>query len=743
MALSKEKFTDLALERFRKADDFWHNWRTGAVDDYAFVGGQQWLQEDEEHLKSEKRPPVTFNYSEKMVDAVVGAEVSNRQEANYRPRGVEDSALVEIWNNAAKWARDECDAEDEESDAFRDMLVCGMGWTQTRMDYSEDLDGKIIIERIDPLEMWCDPAASKRGLTDRRYQYRRWWIDEKTANREWPNQMLNNTTSEDASGGVVRRGRSYNEYDGQESPETRHPGQVEVIHYECFEDEPVYRVAVGEEIKEVSVKDFNAMRDQLDEAKIPYVKQYKRVYYRGFFNDETLLEMTLSPCQQGFTFTPITGKRDRNRNTFYGITRVMKDPQRWANKWLSQIMHIINTNAKGGIMAEIGAFVDPTRAQEEWAKPDSITLMNEGAISGGKVQQKQQAPYPAGLDKLMEFALGSLPMVTGINLEALGLANREQAGVLEAQRKQAAYGLLAPLFDALRRYRKVQGRILLHFIHTFISDGRLIRIGGPENEQFVPLTKAKDAPRYDVIVDQSPNSPDSKAKTWEALMQLVPSLLKAGLPLPPSLLEYSPLPTGLVTKWKESIAQQGQPDPQMQEQVQAMQAEIEKLGQENMQLKQDKSLEIEAFKQKAQIAQAELKLKQEAQVFELQLEQQKQAAQLQFEQQKLSQDAAIKQKQLKQDVGFKQAQLESDNALNGLPSSTSSISSTEIADGIRKIAESNDTIAQSTEQNNAAMMQAMQQLAAALQQPRKLINDQSGRPVGVGPAQPEQEQVPQ
>ena len=651
MPLNKEKFTSTFRERYKEATDFWHNWRVGAIDDYAFVSGNQWLESDAEILRAQKRPPITFNYSEKMIDAVVGAEISNRQETTFRPRGVEDSALAELWNNAAQWARSECNAEDEESDAFRDMLICGMGWTQHRMSYDEDLDGKIIIERVDPLEMRSDPAASKPGITDRRYQFRLWWVDEREARKQWPNAIFVEDSYGDTQGGVITRGRRYSE--GEDDEHDRHKDQVQICHYECVEHEYIYRVALQSGIQEMPVADFNEMRQQLDAAGIRYTKQSKRVYYRAFFAGDTLLEADLSPCQSGFTFQCITGKRDRNRNTWYGLTRVMKDPQRWANKWLSQILHIINTNAKGGLLAEINAFVDPTKAQEEWSSPDSVTFLHEGGLS--KVKEKGQTPFPSGLDKLMQFALGSLPMVTGINLEALGLANREQAGVLEAQRKQAAYGLLSPYFDALRRYRKEAGRVLLYFIHEFISDGRLVRIGGPESQQFLPLTKQPDAPRYDIIVDQSPNAPDVKDRTWEALMQLVPSLLKAGLPLPPDLLDYSPLPVALATKWKQFAAQQAQQQipPQIQQQLQQMQQQLQQLSEENQALKQDNSNEQMTIAQKGQQMAAELTLKQQAQNADIAFERAKLADEIQLAHEKQNAELALAERQAEIDAEIK------------------------------------------------------------------------------------------
>src|SRR3990167_2294494 len=165
----------------------------------------------------------------------------------------------------------------------------------------------------------------------------------------------------------------------------------------------------------------------------------------------------------------------------------MKDPQRWANKWLSQIMHIMNSNAKGGLLAERGAFVNPRRAELELSDPASITFLNDGGL--GKVQPKPTLPYPEGLDRLMAFAIGSIRDVTGVNVELMGMTNRSQPGVLEYQRRQAGVTLLAGFFNALRRYRKEQGRLVLDFIQTYLADGRLIRIDSSGGPRFIPLLR--------------------------------------------------------------------------------------------------------------------------------------------------------------------------------------------------------------------------------------------------------------
>ena len=182
----------------------------------------------------------------------------------------------------------------------------------------------------------------------------------------------------------------------------------------------------------------------------------------------------------------------------------MRDPQKWANKWLSQTLHILNASAKGGILAETDAFEDQRQAEDSYARPEAITWMRRGALSGpggSKFAPKPTAQFPAGYFSLMEFGISSIRDVTGINLELLGMRDVNQPGILEAQRKQAAMTVLATLFDSLRRFRKRIGRVRLYLIQNYLADGRLIRIDDFTATE--PFLVAEIDPMPD-IVDQTP-----------------------------------------------------------------------------------------------------------------------------------------------------------------------------------------------------------------------------------------------
>src|SRR5947208_220005 len=233
-----------------------------------------------------------------------------------------------------------------------------------------------------------------------------------------------------------------------------------------------------------------------------------------------------APCGAHFSFACITGEPDHNARTWFGLTRVMRDPQKWANKWLSQTLHILNASAKGGILAETDAFEDQRQAEDSYARPEAITWMRRGALSGAggsKFAPKPVAQFPAGYFNLMEFGISSIRDVTGINLELLGMRDVNQPGILESQRKQAAMTILATMFDSLRRFRKLVGRIRLYFIQNYLADGRLIRIAGRDGASVVPLLRDRTLGEYDVIVDDAPTSPNQKEANWAVIQSMLPA----------------------------------------------------------------------------------------------------------------------------------------------------------------------------------------------------------------------------
>jgi hypothetical protein len=590
-ATSELDLEDL-LRRFKKwwkidkkhSDD----WRTNAVKEFDMVAGEQWDETDKAVLRDQMRPVVTFNRTGSVIGAVAGTEVTNRQEVRFFPREQGDAAADEMLTATANWFRDECNAEDEESDAFWNCLVCGMGWTETRMDFETDQDGAPFVECVDPLEMFWDAASRKANLENARriWRVKKVPLDEAKAlvgdtdtdDEDFDAKWADFDGSSDPDE-TAQEARFYRATDASED-ERDEDDLITLVEVQWWERETVHLVADAAGMVTLTGEEFETLNERLAELKMPSPKsatKTRRKYFRVWIGRKVLAEPEEEPFGPHFSYNALTGYRDRNKGTFYGLVRAMVNPQQWANKWLSQTMHILNTNAKGGWFVEDGVFEDMREAEQTLAMPDKLTKVTKKALSnpdGPKIQAKPQSQMPQGFTDLMEFAITSIRDASGVNLELLGQKDTDQAGVLEMQRKKQAMAVLAVLFSGLRRYRKNQGRQMLWLIQNYVSDGRLIRINGEQSQQYVPFVKKVDA-RYDVIVDDAPSSPQQKEITWAVFMQMAPVLKERMTPeLWAAMLEYSPLPESASQKLREAIRQSAQ----MQAQQSQMQAQMAQAG---------------------------------------------------------------------------------------------------------------------------------------------------------------------
>ncbi len=478
-------------QRYEAARTHISSWREEAREAFDFYAGKQWSEADRQKLTEQQRVPVTFNRVGILIDAVIGYEVNNRVETRYIPRTPGDAKVNELLTEAARYFRDNCDAEFEESDAFRDMCISGMGWTNDRLTDERNPDFDLVRDRVDPLRMLWDPSSRKPNLEDSRYVIYETTMSKDEAKAlvpEWSGEYLTADSMLDDADTVD----SENPRDSYRSNTTDRSAtrNVKVLEYQYVVDRLDHIISnqqTGEQ-QTLSDEEWLALSEADSKALSPghttrRTREWKRCFLIG---GEVFEKKHAYPA--GPTFYCITGKRDRNTGHWFGLCRSLRDPQMWSNKWLSQMMHILNTSAKPGYDIEKGSIDNVATFEAKAAKPGSVNVFTDGALQQGRVQRREATSLPPDLSNLLQYANESMQNVSGVNAELLGMADREQAGVLEYQRKQSAVTLLAPLFDSFRRYRKMAGRCWLFFMQHYLTDGRLIRItmddGGQVNLPF-------------------------------------------------------------------------------------------------------------------------------------------------------------------------------------------------------------------------------------------------------------------
>lgn len=558
--------SDEIQDNVKRAKDHQRDWRDEAIESFDFYAGDQYSDDERAYLEEQLRPAITFNRVGPVIDAVHGHQINNEQDVKFLPRESSDDPMAELYSEVLRWADDLCDAPDEVADAFMDTAIAGMGWCEVYMSYDEDPDGKLYsASHVPSLEMGWDPTARKRNISDARYVFRERWWKRKEAEARWPelrNIVLSDTDVEDMQAGMHDASEAFKYENDSRRFYDPHKREVKITHYQWWEKKKIYRVLdrnTGRVI-ELSPGKFEKLRESLDAMGTPYVQQMKRKYFEAYLAGNHVLESNPMDTD-AFTYLCITGKRDNNRNYWFGVVKGMKDPQRWSNKFFAEMQDFMASNRQGGVLAEEDAFTNVRKAEEDWNRNDAFILLAPGAIGANKIKERQQINYPSGLDRLMEIAISSIPDTSGINLEMLGMVDRNQPGVLEAQRKRASVNILAHFFKSLQKFQRARGRLALHYIQNYLSDGRTIRITGQQGQKLIQLNQNPNPnAKYDIIVDEAPSSPNQKEETFAILSNLLPFLLKMGLPAPPEILDYVPLPKTMVQNWKQAIQNQ-KPDP--------------------------------------------------------------------------------------------------------------------------------------------------------------------------------------
>ncbi len=619
------------------------DWYREAEECFGFVAGRsldgkgQWPGTSWDEMKASGRQPIEFNRVGPIVDAVCGLEVNNRQEVKFLPRTQGDVSVNERLSSLAEWARDEAHAEDEESEMFRNAVICGRGATETRLDFTDEPTGKIVVDCLDPLECGVDPSARKAALADRRYSWRYRDFPADEAKAMFPGVEAAALHAAWAKRIDIEDGGEGNktDYPDETRPGLRDdiaPRTVRIVQIEWWESESLmlYASPDADEPQEMSREAWDLLAED-ERAGLNAQKVDRRRFCKAFLGSAGVLEKTEI---ETFQIQWTTGRYDRNTGYHYGIVRPMRDPQMLSNKTLSQVLHILNTNAKGGLLIEQGAFRNPRDAEKDWSNPSKSITLNEGGL--GKIKERTAPAIPQSLVAMQEFSLSSIRDVTGVSVEMLGLADRDQPASLEYQRRQSAMTILAGLFNSLRLYRKMHGKALLSQL-KLLPPGVLVRVlidpeqamqeyaaqmmqwqqaamqaqqqgqqpppqPEPPGAEFMSTTKRGEAfdpakfglgpdARFDIIVDETPSSPNQKEATWAALQPFMGGLPPEAVQI---ALKYSPLPETAAKELGEAISKAGgggEVPPELQQAIQQGQQRIAELEQENQRLKSDRAID--------------------------------------------------------------------------------------------------------------------------------------------------------
>lgn len=600
---------DLKLEifqRYKSCTKFYDKWEIEAKDDYAFGLGDQWLTADRQALHEQMRPCLTFNRIKPIIGVVSGYQRENSARIKVNPEGGEDKIFSEVMDKVLTFIDKVSHLSYRLGYLFDDGLYCGKGWIESSITYDKDpIKGELNFKQLTPYQVKVDPDCTDYDINDSaQYCFKVVRLTKDKLKFLYPKKkklidgfVKDNDDSVINGSGMFVEGDK-DDYSNRPNKTTVVKYQAETLDEEDFEKDQKFTVKEYWRLKTVT-KYFVVEKetgepqkfDTKEEAEAYAITQtmdggeVMKVIDResnemwvaalccGFILQDE--KSPFEPFYSGFPFfrymAEWTPNADSELLRVQGFVRQLKDPQREKNKSKSQNLHILNTQANSGWIADDDALTPEgfKDLEEMGSKPGLVIKKRAGkevreimpkGPNVGHLQREQQADE--------EFK-----QISGINPDLMGLQEGTESGRAIALRVKQAIISLVRLFSNFRYTKECLGKFILQMLPLLFDSKKMMKILGPqylqankldEGSLMAMLTIIKDN-KYDVLITESDHNSTLRYETFNQLVELT----KAGIPIPPDLIiDYMDLSNS--TEVKKKIVEEQQRQMLMQTMGQAM-----------------------------------------------------------------------------------------------------------------------------------------------------------------------------
>lgn len=519
--------------------------------------GRQWDPLEAAKLISQGRKPREFNDILPSVNSAIGHQIKNRMDISFRPRGGNaDQAQADIRSKVIMQIADQQQLHWKETEVFSDGLIQQRGYFDIRMDFSNNMQGNIVVVVRDPMDVIPDPDAKTyepTGWAD--VCMTRWLTKDDVVDsygQESANAAFANVPDDqdfganDDTGALrakfsdpLRTGRNYDAY---------------------FREGGIQRVRVVERQRWINTQsrvlyyprtgDFKLAENLLPEViaqqtaagAVMTRRSHRRVKWVASTCD-VKLHNDWSPYND-FTIVPYFAFFRRGQTL--GLIDNAIDPQQARNKALSNFEHILGSTANTGWKYEEGS-ISNMKPGEFGTKGAMTGLMIE-VRKGFKFPEKiEPTAVPQGVDRYLEQVSNALKSVT-VPDAMRGEDGAETSGIARQTQQFAAQQQIAIPLDNLGRTRHMVGTKLHNLSQQFMSEARTFTItetnpatGLPEETQIHvnqpdpanPGKYTNDLTEgdYDVVITEQPMATTFEDGQFNQVMEM----RKNGINIPDSI----------------------------------------------------------------------------------------------------------------------------------------------------------------------------------------------------------------
>ena len=456
-----------------------------SFDNYYY--GDQWDDEIKSTLDAQGRPYYSVNLVLSTVNAVIGEYIKSRQDISFVPMGKganqeTSSSLRFLFKQIAINNK----SEQKEKVVFTDGLIQDRGYFYYYMDFSDNAEGEIREEALDPTDVILDPGAKEYDPSTWNEVFISRWMTPDEIGALYGPEFRDQVELAAANGTF-----------GHDSLEWEAPNfGGDHFNTEAFwqpdtdEVKRVKRIRVIErQYRKLTRTAFFVDRPTGDMRRVPEGWEKARQQAFAETND---LEMIWKPERR----IRVTITADKlvlhdgwsmfskiavvpffpyfRRGRPFGLVRNLIDPQDMLNKVTSQELHVVNTTANSGWIFTTGSLINMDRDDlaTQGSKTGLVLEVAQGAEAPVKIQPNQ---IPSGLAEIGSKAGVFFREISGVNEAQLGIQRSDSSKALDA-RKQGGMIQQEIIFDNLAMTRELRAELMLEMVQNYYSETRLIQV---------------------------------------------------------------------------------------------------------------------------------------------------------------------------------------------------------------------------------------------------------------------------
>lgn len=467
--------------------------RGKAIQDFRFYDGDgQYPDTVLQKLKERDQDPIVINKVKAKINQVSGVEIQSRFRVAYRSHSGkdEDEELAKAITHYSYAYQEQNDVQVKQSQKFRDMLICGVGWSNMYFHHE-----RIWYDYVHPLNIIFDADDLSPQMTEQNYVVRAHWVSQQDAKMLWPKyskfiEELFYKVETPPIGSMSSEyfSRMSNYIDTNVFGSSSVGGRILVVEvqkkvkrdYYCGIDQ---NGRYFETFDEKQAIEFTGKESEVEEESGYQI--LRTVFCRDVVFEHGLLNPNIP--NGGFTYVPgIYGRRAIDGIPDGWLTP-MKDIQRIINYTKLKEMAMLNST-RAIIDEEAFAGQSMEEVREELSRPDSILIKNKEAnisLHPNIDLAQSQINMSMRLDD-------ELQQVSGMFADALGSPTNATSGVAINSRARLSITNQRIGLDHLELMKKREGRLFLDILQTSNMEGIMGTVIGEEDQDIIIMNLARD-----------------------------------------------------------------------------------------------------------------------------------------------------------------------------------------------------------------------------------------------------------